>query len=237
MPKAKLKTKPKPPQKKAQKKLAAKRAPQRLRQHSPKQPPQKARPKMTDETNKTQDQERVKAAREPRGAGSGESAVHNRQRHDKNITSKGDSEPDYSNIPMPEGKSPEDYSPDSYKAGKEFPEGDATKGKPDFEAKARHPGTEQIPQRDYRAYLKDQAEKNEAANDEINAIAVENARVAAAGAGLLLDPDFQRDQSMQTTLGTMGGDIEAAKKRRDAAAAIRQAREEAALPGGKPKVA
>jgi hypothetical protein len=185
----------------------------------------------------------VKAASQPRGAGSGESAVHNREknsaknRSDKPEYNTGRPQADYTEVPFAQGKSAEDYAPDSYQPGKEFPEGDPAAGKPDFELRANmYTGAEQIPQRDYRAYLLDQAAKNEAANDEVNAIVVERERKLGAVAGLVLDPDYQRDISMQSTLATIGSDPDAQQRRVDAARAIRMAREDAALPGGRPKV-
>jgi hypothetical protein len=103
---------------------------------------------------------------------------------------------------IPEGKSLNDYKPDKYDPESEFPEGDATKGKPDFQKIAEGCNVVQpIAMRDHRAYLLSQAEKNQRANDEIQARAVEGgAKDISPVAGLLIDPDFQRDTSMQNAL-------------------------------------
>jgi hypothetical protein len=238
MAKPKSNAKPKPPVKRAQKKPVPKRASVRLRQHPPKKQPQKVRPPMTTIENANDSpraqaaSERAKEASQPRGTTlTGKAAVRNRE-HDKD-----DDKPDYSNVPFAEGKTPESYAPDSYKEGKEFPEGDAAAGKPDFEERANQlRGGAPRAQRDVRAYLKDQAEKNEAANDEVNAQFLEGERRTGAVAGIILDPDYQRDMSLQSTLATLGGDTDAQQRRVDAARAIRIARENAALPGGRPKV-
>jgi hypothetical protein len=250
MTKPKSKTKPKQPLKKAQKKPAPKRAATRLRQHPPKKPPQKVRTPMTTENPNESPQaqaasERVKAASQPRGTGAGNNAVHNREKnaarhHSQNgpEDNTGNPRADYTDVPFAEGKSPEDYAPENYKEGKEFPEGNPADGKPDYEARANMYTGQARPraQRDVRAYLQDQAAKNEAANDEVNALAIEHERKAGAVAGLVLDPDYQRDISLQSTLATLGSDPEARQRRVDAARAIRLARENAALPGGRPQV-
>jgi hypothetical protein len=242
MSKPKSKAKPKP-MKKAQKKPAPKRASVRLRQHSPKKPPQKVRPPMTTIENANDSpqaqaaSERAKAAAQPRGAtAAGQAAVRKRQNQDGPEDNTGNPRADYTDVPFAQNKSPESYAPENYEEGKEYPEGNPADGKPDYERRAVMYTGQPRAQRDVRAYLQDQAAKNEAANDEVNAIVVDRERAAAAVAGILLDPDYQRDMSMQATLASIGGDREAQQRRVDAARAIRIAREDAALPGGRPKV-
>jgi hypothetical protein len=134
-----------------------------------------------------------------------------------------------------QGKSQEDYEPGNYKPGKEFPEGDPTKGKPDFEERANGCATTVLPQRDHRAYLLDQAAKNEAANDEANAIQVERLRRKKKTLGLVMDPDWQRDNSTESTLATLrAGDEETADETRErirkTREAIRNTQKERGLP-------
>jgi hypothetical protein len=138
-----------------------------------------------------------------RGAGSGENAVRERTKSPQNKKGK-----DGAELPeglLPEGKSLNDYKPENYDPDSEFPEGDATKGKPDYQAIAEGCTTVQpIAMRDHRAYLISQAEKNQRANDELQARAVEGgAKDLSLAAGLLLDPDFQRDTSVQNALAEL----------------------------------
>jgi hypothetical protein len=154
-----------------------------------------------------------------RGAGSGESAVANRQ---KKRDGRGNIIEDYPEGTFAEGKSAADYDPDNYKEGSEFPEGDATKGKPDYQARAEG-RVEQLPMRDHREYLKDQALKNERANDELNARQVEQNQNFNKAIGLMNDPDFQRDNSMQTALAEADRHTEdGQRKRKDARAKAQQ---------------
>lgn len=79
-----------------------------------------------------------------------------------------------------------------------YAKGDIAKGRIDPDDPDR-----QIAQRDRRAFLVDQAEKNEAANDELNAIQVDqNNRAMAAFKEIdpVLDPDKQRADSMETAV-------------------------------------
>lgn len=77
----------------------------------------------------------------------------------------------------------------------EYPEGDADLGAVDPE----NPGRP-IAQRHRRAYLVRQAERNEAANDQLNAIQVEQNKRVAKVPALLQDPDYMRETSMQTAI-------------------------------------
>lgn len=97
---------------------------------------------------------------------------------------------------LPKGKTADDYKPENYDPESEYPEGDATKGKPDFQALAEG-ATEHVVMRDRRAYLISQAEKNQAANDEAQAQYIEGLKGTPQPIGLVNDPDFQRDKSMQ----------------------------------------
>jgi hypothetical protein len=129
-------------------------------------------------------------------------------------------------IAFAEGKSAADYEPGNYKEGSEYPEGDATKGKPDLANPV------EIPMRDHRAYLLDQAEKNQRANDELNAMQVEQNRRFNQTNLLLADPDYQRDTSMESAIAeinrhTVGSEFdmhspEAREKRKQSRAAIQQ---------------
>jgi len=110
---------------------------------------------------------------QPRGAGSGENAVATRTRQ-------------YNEPASRDG------------GGKTYPKGDIAKGRLDPDRPDRL-----IAHRDRRAFLQDQAEKNEAANDELNAIQVEqNERAMEAFKELdpVLDPDKQRDESMENAV-------------------------------------
>jgi hypothetical protein len=88
-----------------------------------------------------------------------------------------------------------------YKPGPEFEEGDPAKGKESHDEKVAvfgPPNT--IAMRDRRAYLIDQAEKNQAANDEIQAKQVEaNAKLADVMVEAL-DPDRLREETTQEAL-------------------------------------
>jgi hypothetical protein len=136
----------------------------------------------------------VPPKKEPRGAGSGEKANATR---DRNYNESVDEKLDFA-----EGKKAADYTPEAYEPGREYEEGDATKGKLDFRTVANDPNN-YIAQRDRRAYLVDQAEKNESANDELNAMQVEQNSRVQPGSNLINDPDFQRDNSMQTAIAAL----------------------------------
>ena len=155
------KPKPKPSKKAAAVKRpsrAPKKTKPRMREATHAKPTKKARPAMTA------------AATEPRGAGSGETAVATRNRQ-------------YNESP------------------KEYAKGDIAKGRLDPDNPDAY-----IAHRDRRAFLEDQAAKNEAANDELNAIQVEqNNRAAEAFRELdpVLDPDKQRADSMETAVAAL----------------------------------
>ena len=101
-----------------------------------------------------------------------------------------------------EGKSEEDYDPDNYNPQSDFPPGDPAKGMPDYNEIAQ--GVPQyIAMRDYRAYLVSQAVKNERANDEIQAQFVKGMKQAQKTIGILLNPDFQRDKSVEAVQSLM----------------------------------
>jgi hypothetical protein len=110
----------------------------------------------------------------------------------------GDDEEEEVELPkemFPNGKTEDDYKQENYDPKSEFPPGDASKGMPNYDEIAA--GKQQfIAFRDYRAYLVSQAVKNERANDEFQARFVKNQKKAAAAIGVLLNPDFQRDTSI-----------------------------------------
>jgi hypothetical protein len=98
-----------------------------------------------------------------------------------------------------EGKAGGGFGP-PYKAGSKYPKGDPAKGKdPDKDVPMFIKGP-QIAMRDRRAYLVDQAVKNEAANDEVNAKQVENNQRIAEVMLDVLDPDTLRDETTQAAL-------------------------------------
>jgi hypothetical protein len=129
---------------------------------------------MTDTPNTHAEQERKRQEddRKHRGAGSGEhaNATRGRKSEDENEHKPGDVT--------------------------EYPEGDPEKGRLDVEEQAECITLEQIPMRDRRAYLVQQAERNEAANDELNAIQVEQNKRVQFAQSLLQDPDVMRETSM-----------------------------------------
>jgi hypothetical protein len=77
----------------------------------------------------------------------------------------------------------------------EYPEGDPDLGAIDPENPDRP-----IAMRHRRAYLVRQAERNEAANDQLNAMQTEQNRRVQELPGLLQDPDYLRETSMQTAM-------------------------------------
>jgi hypothetical protein len=118
--------------------------------------------------------------RSPRGAGSGENAVRVRQHK------------------LPPRKAvppPVDIT--------EYPEGDPDKGRIDYEAQAEGFVAEVIPMRDRRAYLLEQAQRNQDANDELNAIQVEQNRNLQFAQSQLQDPDVMRENSMVTAVAAL----------------------------------
>lgn len=87
-----------------------------------------------------------------------------------------------------------------YKAGSKYPKGDPAKGKdPEKDVPMFIKGP-QIAMRDRRAYLVDQAVKNEAANDEVNAHEVENNQRIAEIMFDALDPDKLREETTEAAL-------------------------------------
>ena len=87
-----------------------------------------------------------------------------------------------------------------YKAGSKYPKGDPAKGKdPEKDIPMFIKGP-QIAMRDRRAYLVDQAQKNEAANDEVNAHEVENNQRIAGIMFDALDPDKLRDETTEAAI-------------------------------------
>lgn len=90
-----------------------------------------------------------------------------------------------------------------YKEGTKYTKGDPAKGRIDFAKQAEGITIEQIAMRDRRAYLIDQAEKNEAANDELNAIQVDQNKRVQMAQSLLQDPDEMRDSSMETAVAAL----------------------------------
>jgi hypothetical protein len=104
----------------------------------------------------------------------------------------------------------------------EYPEGDADAGaiNPDLP-------TRPIAQRDRRAYLIRQAERNEAANDQLNAMQVAANKKVGEVTAYLQDPDYMRETSMQTAVTALKAhDPDEVQKRHDAQAKMQKARED-----------
>ena len=104
----------------------------------------------------------------------------------------------------------------------EYPEGDPDLGALDPENPARP-----IAHRDRRAYLIRQAERNQAANDQLNAMQVaQNKRVGEVSA-YLQDPDYMRETSMQTAMTAIHEhDPDVVREKRDEMAKRMKAKEE-----------
>lgn len=85
----------------------------------------------------------------------------------------------------------------------EYPKGEIEKGRIDYEALAECDTANDIPMRDRRAYLINQAELNEAANDELNALQVAGHRRLHEATAFMQDPDWQRENSMQTAIASL----------------------------------
>jgi hypothetical protein len=85
----------------------------------------------------------------------------------------------------------------------DYPEGDPEAGRIDPEEQAECITSEQIPMRDRRAYLLQQAERNERANDEINAIQVEQNKDVQFAQSMLQDPDVMRENSMDQAIAQL----------------------------------
>lgn len=160
-----------------------------------------------------------KKEKDQRGAGSGQHANDTR---DRNYNEDPDE-----HLAFAEGKSAADYKPEAYEPGRgDYAEGDPAKGKLDLSSTATEDANLFIPMRDRRAYLKDQAEKNEAANDELNAIQVDQNRRVQKVSNLLTDPDYQRDVSMETAVAQL--EMHDPDKVREQAEAATAAQEERA---------
>jgi hypothetical protein len=87
-----------------------------------------------------------------------------------------------------------------YKAGGQYAKGDAAKGKGDLKDVAVFGPQNPIAHRDRRAYLEDQALKNQSANDELQAKQVENNKKLADLMVEALDPDKLREESTKAAL-------------------------------------
>jgi hypothetical protein len=95
----------------------------------------------------------------------------------------------------------------------EYAKGDIDKGRLDPEVLAEGLTENLKAARDRRAYLIDQAEKNEAANDELNAIQTEQNKKVQFATNLIQDPDRMRDESMETALNALKSqDLDVRKK-------------------------
>jgi hypothetical protein len=174
--------------------------------------------------------------KDPRGAGSGENAVAHRSRPSKDDpaqandimklvkqrqTDAAKSNQKFADVTEEEL---EETEPDLPEPGPvtEYPEGDPDKGALDPE----NPTTP-IAHRDRRAYLVRQAERNEAANDQLNAMQVAQNRRVIEGTAYLQDPDYLREVSMETAQAAIAShNPEAVKKNRDEMAKRQKARQE-----------
>lgn len=149
--------------------------------------------------------------KDPRGAGSGEHA--NTQRNRTEPTDEKDIakhvHEDHlravkSNQQAVDEKKDEPDDEDDKKEKKEkveatkYPEGDPERGALDPENLDRP-----IAQRDRRAYLVQQAERNEAANDQLNAMQVSQNRRVQNAPLYLQDPDYMRETSMETAIAAL----------------------------------
>jgi hypothetical protein len=181
-----------PKHKPSPKKKAAARV--TARKNTPHKAIQRRSHAMPEEHENQAQQQRHNPPPEPRGAGSGEKANATRGRNY-------DESPE-EHLDFAEGTSAADYKPEAYEEGPEYPEGEAAKGKLDYSTVAADPNL-YIAQRDRRAYLLDQAEKNQAANDELNAIQVEQNKRVQMASNLVNDPDYQRDKSMETAVAAL----------------------------------
>lgn len=162
--------------------------------------------------------------RDPRGAGSGENAVAHRSKLGKDdpaqandiikFVKKRQAEAVKNNQKFAdetqEIDDDENEAPESG-AVTEYPEGDADKGALDLDNPLRL-----IAYRDRRAYLIRQAERNEAANDQLNAMQVAQNRRVQWGTNALSDPDYLREVSMETAQTALHAhDPEVVKKNHD----------------------
>jgi hypothetical protein len=145
--------------------------------------------------------------RDPRGAGSGENAVAHRSKQSNDdpaqandimkLVKQRQSDAAKSNQKFADEteKELDDTEPELPEPGPvtEYPEGDPDKGAIDFDNPMRP-----IAHRDRRAYLTRQAERNERANDQLNAMQVAQNRRVIDGTAYLQDPDYLREVSMET---------------------------------------
>ena len=153
-------------------------------------------------------------AAEPRGAGTGENAVLQRSRpagetktpprkHSKaddddvkDRIKKEMAEAVKNNQQMAEETDEDDDdAPEPPEQVTEYPEGDPDKGALDPE----HP-ERPIAHRDRRAYLIRQAERNQAANDQLNAMQVQQNKRVGEVSFYLQDPQYMLETSMQTAM-------------------------------------
>jgi hypothetical protein len=135
------------------------------------------------EKNQEQSDERKRQQedRKHRGAGSGENANATRRRN-------------------PKDEEQQDFKPGDFG---DYAEGDPDAGRIDPEEKADCITLDQIAMRDRRAYLIQQAERNERANDELNAIQVEQNKRVQFAQTLNEDPDVQRERSMENAIAQL----------------------------------
>lgn len=174
--------------------------------------------------------------RDPRGAGSGENAVAQRSKLSKDdpaqandimkIVKQRQADAVKSNKTFADDTEEEldDTDPDTPEPGPvtEYPEGDPDKGVLDPENPTRP-----IAHRDRRAYLIRQAQRNERANDQLNAMQVAQNRRVIDGTAYLQDPDYLREVSMETAQAAIASHSpEAVKKNRDEMAKRLKARQE-----------
>jgi hypothetical protein len=146
-------------------------------------------------------------AAEQRGAGTGENAVAQRSRPSKDdpaqandlmkrvLDEQNRAAGNNKKFAADTEKELERTAPELPEAGEvtEYPEGDPEAGRLDPDNPMRP-----IAHRDRRAYLIRQAERNEAANDQLNAIQIAQNRRVQDLPGLLSDPDYLRETSMET---------------------------------------
>lgn len=92
----------------------------------------------------------------------------------------------------------------AYKEGPGYQEGDASAGRIEpKEEPAILTSDPLIAARDRRAYLVDQAVKNESANDELNAHQIENNKKLADIMKPIVDPDEMRDESVEASIAEL----------------------------------
>lgn len=173
--------------------------------------------------------------RDPRGAGSGENAVAQRSKPSKDdpaqandikeLVKKRQAEAVKNNQKFAdeteEDLDEEDETPEPGPVT-EYPEGDPDAGAFDPDNPDRL-----IAHRDRRAYLLRQAQRNEAANDQLNALQVSQNRRVQWGTNALSDPDYLREVSMVTAQTAIKAhDPEVVKKNHEEMAKRMKARQE-----------